>query len=122
MKWNYWIALYVRTHCTARGLALLQHRGLRHGASDNSELTGPVPAHYRPPDRIAVRDVLEYVQHLREHALNGTSAVNRHVVDPEKFLLRDRRDGPSGALGQSNGGFPDDQAVPKKRPGRAVHR
>ena len=74
MKWPYWIKLYTQTHCSARGLrpktiaaydaALRQfHEYVRVVLEDKA------------PDAITARDVLEYVQHLREARGNGDSAL-----------------------------------------------
>lgn len=84
MKWSYWISLYIRTHCVARGLrpltlvayeeALLQFREwVRVTRADCS------------PDQVSARDVLQYLQHLRERRGNGDSAVNRTLVVLRSF-------------------------------------
>src|SRR5208282_3644093 len=84
MKWTYWIELYIRTHCVARGLrpltlaayeaALLQFREWVRATRDD-----------RPPDALAARDVLAYLEHLRTVRRNGDSAVNRAVVLLRRF-------------------------------------
>jgi site-specific recombinase XerD len=59
MKWSYWIELYIRTHCVARGLRPLTlaayektlkqfHDWMRSKQDD------------REPDQITARDVLAY--------------------------------------------------------------
>src|SRR5262249_4123279 len=63
MKWDYWITLYVRTHCTARGLrattiaayqaTLFQFRAFVEVKLERSE-----------PDLVTARDVLEYLEFL----------------------------------------------------------
>lgn len=79
MRWAHWIALYTRTHCTARGLrpatiavyakALEQFRAwVRFRAGEVG------------PEAIRAREVLAYVEHLRRERGNGDSAVSRHVV------------------------------------------
>ena len=115
MMWGYWITLYTRTHCTARGLrpltiaayaaALQQFRGY---ATD--ELDG------KSPDRIHASDVLQYLQHLRVAKDNGDSAINRHAVVLRSFYRAivamghlDPRDNPMA-------GFPSIRAVPRKLP------
>jgi site-specific recombinase XerD len=115
MKWDYWIGLYVRTHCTARGLrpssiaaydaALRQFRGyVRFQLAD------------RPPDRIAARDVLEYLQYLRLERANGDSAVNRHVVILRSFYRAIVAMGHLEPAANPMTGFPTIKAVPKKLP------
>ena len=84
MKWPYWIKLYTQTHCTARGLrpktiaaydaALRQFHEYVRVALDE-----------RAPDAITARDLLEYVQHLRDVRSNGDSAVNRTVTILKNF-------------------------------------
>lgn len=78
MKWSYWLQLYLRTHCVARGLstlsiaayagALQQFKAwcMQHGATE--------------PDAVSARLVLEYLEHLRRDRNNGASAVNRTVT------------------------------------------
>ena len=84
MKWSYWIELYIQTHCVARGLrpltlvayenTLLQFREWVRTRLDD-----------RAPDQILARDVLGYVQYLRDDRENGDSAVNRAVVVLRRF-------------------------------------
>jgi integrase/recombinase XerD len=115
MKWDYWITLYIRTHCTARGLrstsiaaydaALRQFQSYVRFRLDD-----------RPPDRIAVRDVLEYVQHLRHERHNGASAVNRHVVILKSFYRAIVAMGHLEPAENPMVGFPTIKGVPKKLP------
>lgn len=84
MKWDYWITLYTRTHCVARGLkattidaylkTLEQFR-----AYVDQRLEG------KAPDAVAPNDVLGYVEHLRRERGNGDAAVNRQVVVLRNF-------------------------------------
>jgi len=115
MKWFYWIKLYTQTHCTARGLrpktiaaydaALRQfHEYVRVALEDKA------------PDVITARDVLEYVQHLRDIRKNGDSAVNRTVTILKNFYRAmvamgylDSPDNPMAA-------FPSIKAARKKLP------
>jgi len=115
MTWNYWITSYIRTHCTARGLAsssiaaydvaLRQFWSYARFRLDD-----------RPPDRIAVRDVLEYVQHLRNERHNGPSAVNRHVVILKSFYRAIVAMGHLEASANPMVGFPSIKGAPKKLP------
>lgn len=84
MMWDYWICLYIGTHCTARGLrastmaayeaTLRQFRGwVRVRLRD------------RRPDRVAARDVLAYLEYLRRERANGEAAVNRQATILRNF-------------------------------------
>ena len=84
MKWQYWIKLYTGTHCVARGLRPLTIAAYAASLAQFKEYTH-VTLNAKPPDKITARDVLEYVQHLREGRGNGDSAVNRHVVILKSF-------------------------------------
>jgi site-specific recombinase XerD len=115
MKWSYWIQLYTRTHCTARGLRPLTIAAYEAALKQFQEYTH-VTLSARPPDAITARDVLEYVQHLREARGNGDSAINRHVVILKSFYRAmvamgylDVPDNPMSA-------FPTVKAAPKKLP------
>jgi len=84
MKWEYWICLFTETHCTARGLrfttiqaykaTLLQFRAYirSHGNSCT-------------PDRITARQVLEYLEYLRNERHNNEAALNRQVTILKNF-------------------------------------
>jgi len=115
MTWEYWIELYTRTHCVARGLrpssiaayevSLLQFRDyVRKEAED------------RPPDRIHPRDVLAYLQHLRERRRNGASAVNRHVVILRSFYRAMVAMGQLDHADNPMVGFPKVKATPRTLP------
>jgi site-specific recombinase XerD len=115
MKWNYWTELYVRTHCVARGLrpltlaayekTLTQFHGWMLHKKDERE-----------PDQLSPRDVLTYLQYLREVRDNGDSAINRTVVVLRRFYQAmvamgylEYGDNPLAA-------FPSIKAVPRKLP------
>ena len=84
MKWSYWMALYLQTHCTARGLCvssidayqatLNQFREYVRGALNDRE-----------PDQITARDVLQYLDYLRNARDNGAYAINRQVTVLRNF-------------------------------------
>ena len=83
MKWSYWIELYIRTHCVARGL-----RPLTIAAYDSTlkQFRDWIRIKEdREPDQLSARDVLAYVQYLREVRDNGDSAINRTVVVLRRF-------------------------------------
>ncbi len=115
MMWKYWIQLYTRTFCTARGLrpktiaayaaALRQfHEYARVALNDKS------------PDKISTQDALKYLQHLRDDRLNGDSSVNRTATILRSFYRAivamgylDFRDNPMQ-------GLPSIKAAPQKQP------
>ena len=84
MKWDYWIALYVNTHCTARGLRVLTIRayeatlkGFRQYARERWLERGP--------DQLSACDILQYLEHLRKARDNGASALNRQTTVLRNF-------------------------------------
>lgn len=115
MMWKYWIELYTRTFCTARGLrpktiaaydaALKQfHEYVRVALEDKS------------PDKITTQDALEYLQHLHDDRGNGDSARNRTATILRSFYRAivtmdhlDARDNPME-------GLPSIKAAPQKQP------
>ena len=71
MMWSYWISLYIRTYCVARGhgpltlaaygTTLCQFREwIRTSRADS------------PPERITARDVLQYCSTCARHAVTVT--------------------------------------------------
>jgi integrase/recombinase XerD len=79
MKWQYWMDLYLGRHCSARGLqaktiaAYLEVlRMFRTFMITKDENSGP--------DSVKMKDVLEYVEYLRDVRHNQNGAVNRQVV------------------------------------------
>jgi len=115
MTWESWIALYTRTHCTARGL-----RSSSIAAYDTALRQFWSYARFRledrPPDQIAVRDVLAYVQHLRDERHNGSSAVNRHVVILKSFYRAIVAMGHLDPSANPMVAFPPIKGAPKKLP------
>jgi site-specific recombinase XerD len=84
MKWDYWIALYVNTHCVARGLRPLTMKayeatlkGFRKYAVERWPERGP--------DELSACDVLHYLEHLRKERHNGASALNRQATVLRNF-------------------------------------
>lgn len=115
MKWSYWIQLYIRTHCVARGL-----RPLTLAAYENTLQQfrdwARIKLHDCEPDQVTARDVLAYVQYLRVVRDNGDSAINRSVVVLRQFYAAmvamaqlDYSDNPLAS-------FPSIKAVPRKLP------
>jgi len=79
MKWEFWIQQYLDVHCTARGLAsktIWAYKATLEGFHEyaQSHMGG------RGPDELTARDMLEYVDYLRQERHNGASAINRQVT------------------------------------------
>jgi len=85
MKWEHWIEVYVGTHCAARGLRSLTIAAYR-TALEQFRAYVRFALQDKAPDTLCAREVLEYVQHLREGRGNGDAAVNRHVVVLRNFF------------------------------------
>jgi site-specific recombinase XerD len=115
MSWGYWLSLYLRTHCVARGLGILSIKAyqatlvqFRAWAEARSPGLGP--------SQVTARDVLEYVEYLRHERGNGDAAINRTVTVIRSFYRAivamgylEPRDNPMA-------GFPTIKAVPRKLP------
>jgi len=84
MKWDYWIKLYLETHCTARGLRSSSIDAYRATLEGFREY---VCARWieRGPEQMTPRDVLEYLDYLRRERDNGASAINRQVTVLRNF-------------------------------------
>lgn len=84
MKWDYWLTLYLRTHCVARGLRASTIAA--YGACLRQfQAYVEVKLEAKPPDAVSAREALEYLQHLRTERRNGDAAVNRHLVVLKNF-------------------------------------
>lgn len=115
MMWGYWIALYTRTHCTARGLRPLTIAAYEAALQ---QFRGYVEEHLngQSPDRIHASDVLQYLQHLRVAKDNGDSAINRHAVVLRSFYRAIVAMGHLEPRDNPLAGFPSIRAVPRKLP------
>jgi site-specific recombinase XerD len=115
MMWSYWMALYLRTHCVARGLSPLTIAAYEATLTQFRRwIEARNPSH--SPDRVSAREVLEYLEYLRRERDNGGSAVNRAVTVLRSFYCAivamghlDPRDNPLV-------GFPSIKAAPRKLP------
>jgi site-specific recombinase XerD len=115
MKWAFWIERYIRTYCVARGLRPLTLAAYEDALQQFREWVRITLAD-RAPDQLTARDVLAYLQHLREVRGNGDSAVNRAVVILRRFYAAVVA---MGHLDHSRNplvGFPSIRAVPRKLP------
>ena len=115
MKWSYWMELYIRTHCVARGLRPLTIAAYERTLEQFRDWIR-IKQNDREPDQLSARDVLAYVQYLREVRDNGDSAINRTVVVLRRFYAA------MAAMGQLDpndnplASFPSIKAVPRKLP------
>jgi len=115
MKWSYWISLYIGTHCVARGLRPLTLAAYQAALAQFREWIRVCRAQM-PPDAVTARDVLEYLQHLREARGNGDSAVNFHLTVLRSFYRAVVAMGHLEPSANPLAGFPSIKAVPRKLP------
>lgn len=115
MKWSFWIELYIRTHCVARGLRPLTLVAYEDILQQFREWVRGTLAD-RAPDQLTARDVLAYLQYLREVRGNGDSAVNRAVVVLRRFYRAMVAMGYLDLAANPMAGFPSIKAVPRKLP------
>ncbi len=117
MKWSFWIELYIRTHCVARGLRPLTVAAYEDALQQFREWVRTT-LEDRAPDQLTARDVLAYLQHLREVRGNGDSAVNRAAT----LLSRHSGHGLSGSRCESLDRFPVDQGCTAQAARRSFYR
>lgn len=115
MKWSFWIELYIRMHCVARGLRPLTLAAYEDALVQFREWVR-VKLADRPPDQLTARDVLAYLQYLREERGNGDSSVNRAVVILRSFYRAMVAMGYLHPAANPLTGFPSIKAVPRKLP------
>jgi integrase/recombinase XerD len=115
MKWSYWVSLYIRTHCVARGLRPQTLAAYEDALKQFSEWVR-VTHSDRSPDQVTARHVLEYLQHLREDRGNHDSAVNRALVVLRSFYRAVVAMGHLDHNANPLNGFPTIRAVPRKLP------
>lgn len=115
MKWSYWMTLYLRTHCVARGLRPLSIAAYEAILTQFAQWIRVTCAD-RPPDQVAARDVLAYLQHLRTDRHNGDAAVNRQLTVLRSFYRALVAMGHLDPCANPMAGFPRIKAVPRKLP------
>ena len=84
MKWNCYISAYLERHCSARGLlprTICSYREVLRIFREYIQNKFNNAA----PDAIKTRDVLEYVDYLRNERKNQDAAVNRNVTVIRSF-------------------------------------
>jgi len=115
MKWDYWIALYVNTHCTARGLRALTikaYEGTLKSFREYAQEQWPE----RGPDQLNACDVLKYLEHLRTERDNGASALNRQTTVLRNFYRAVVAMGHLEPRQNPMAHFPKIKAAPRKLP------
>lgn len=84
MKWDYWLALYLGTHCTARGLSSKTIAAYQ-ATLGQFRTWLALRCEKQDPSTVAVRDALTYLEYLRSERQNGNSAVNRQLTVLKNF-------------------------------------
>ncbi len=115
MKWSYWMALYLRTHCVARGLSALSIAAY---AATLAQFRVWVETRTpgKPPDQVTAREVLEYLEYLRRERDNGAAAINRTVTILRSFYQAIVAMGHLDVRENPLVGFPTIKAAPRKLP------
>jgi len=115
MKWQYWITLYLNTHCTARGLST---KTIAAYDATLKQVHAYVQSHLgdRAPDAITAKDILEYVEYLRRDRDNGSAAVNRQVTILKNFYRAIVAMGHLEPAANPLAHFPKMKALPRKLP------
>jgi integrase/recombinase XerD len=115
MKWQYWMSLYLRTHCVARGLRPLSIAAYQKALEQFRDW---IETHHggQSPDTIVARDILEYLEYLRRERGNGDSAVNRALVVLRSFYRAIIAMGHLDPNANPLAAFPTIKAVPRKLP------
>lgn len=114
MKWSYWLALYLRTHCVARGLlpnTIAAYEAALRQFRVWSEARGT-----KEPDAVTAREVLEYLEYLRRERDNGAAAVNRTVTILRSFYRAIVAMGHLEVRANPLQGFPKVKAAARKLP------
>jgi integrase/recombinase XerD len=115
MTWDYWICLYTRTHCAARGLRTTTIAAYQKTLEQFHEYVR-LRHDNLGPGQVTARHVLEYVTHLREDRQNGDSAVGRQVTILKNFYRAIVAMGHLEPAGNPLAHFPKLRATPRKLP------
>jgi integrase/recombinase XerD len=115
MIWQHWMQAYTRTFCIARGLRPKTIAAYEATLKQFHEYARVALADV-PPDRLSTRDVLAYLQHLREVRHNGDSAVNRTATILKSFYRAMVTMGYLAAQDNPTAGLPRIKATPHKLP------
>ncbi|HVO45733.1 MAG TPA: tyrosine-type recombinase/integrase [Steroidobacteraceae bacterium] len=115
MMWSYWMSLYLRTHCVARGLRPLTIAAYEATLRQFQQwIEARTPG--GSPDQVTPREVLEYLEHLRRDRDNGASAVNRTVTVLRNFYRAVIAMGHLEPRNNPLAGFPKIKAPARKLP------
>jgi site-specific recombinase XerD len=79
MMWDYWLALYIRTHCAARGLSSRTMAAYR-ADLDHFRSWVEVRLAAKDPDEVTAAEIMAFVTYLRRERRNGDARVNRVVT------------------------------------------
>ena len=115
MTWEYWICLYTRTHCAARGLRTSTIGAYQKTLEQFHEYIRLQQGDVEP-GLVTARHVLEYVNHLRQDRHNGDSAVNRQVTVLKNFYRAIVAMGHLEPAANPLAHFPKMKAKPRKLP------
>jgi site-specific recombinase XerD len=115
MKWGYWLELYLRTHCVARGLSPRSIAAYS-GALRQFRVWCGESARALQPDAVVSRNVLEYLEHLRRDRDNGPAAVNRTATILRNFYRAIVAMGHLDPRLNPMSGFPKIKAAARKLP------
>lgn len=115
MKWGYWISLYARTHCAARGLRPLTIAAYE-ACLEQFRAYVAFRLEGKAPDLMSPREVLEYLEYLRSARGNGDASVNRTVVILRSFYRAMVAMGHLEPNGNPMAGFPTIKATARKLP------
>lgn len=78
MKWDYWLTLYIQTHCVARGLSAQTIAAYQ---ADLNHFRAWVDVRLeKDPDELTASEIMAYVTYLRKERCNGEARVSRIVV------------------------------------------
>jgi site-specific recombinase XerD len=115
MRWRYWIALYLRTHCVARGLCASSIAAYQDTLEQFHDWIA-IRHSGKTPDAVVAREILEYLEHLRRDRHNADSAVNRAATVLRNFYRAIVAMGHLEPNANPMLGFPRIKAVPRKLP------
>jgi integrase/recombinase XerD len=114
MKWSYWLALYLRTHCVARGLSALSIAAYEATLMQFRAWIEQRSA--KAPDEVTAREVLGYLEYLRTERDNGAAALNRTVTILRSFYRAMVAMGYLEPRANPLAGFPAIKAAARKLP------
>jgi site-specific recombinase XerD len=115
MMWSYWMQLYLRTHCVARGLSPLSIAAYAATLKQFRDWIEKRTAG-KSPDAVSAREVLEYLEYRRLERDNGAAAVNRTVTVLRSFYRAMVAMGHLEPRNNPLAGFPSIKAAPRKLP------